>query len=117
MMIVVLWATLLTAGARGAIQWDLVGDSPEMACMGSACMISASFLGEIQFSLQDPVCYYLTGRPPMTSSHPMPITCQWYSRLARPLDRRSAPRPDLILHDVRVEVEGEAARQRQHRAA
>jgi hypothetical protein len=28
----------------------------------------------------------------MTSSHPTPAMCQWFSRLATPLDRRSAPR-------------------------
>ena len=28
----------------------------------------------------------------MTSSHPLPVPCQWFSRLAAALDRRSAPR-------------------------
>src|SRR6187455_1368939 len=28
----------------------------------------------------------------MTSSHPLPAPCQWFSRLAAALDRRSAPR-------------------------
>jgi hypothetical protein len=28
----------------------------------------------------------------MTSSHPLPASCQWFSRLATALDRRSAPR-------------------------
>ena len=28
----------------------------------------------------------------MTFSHPLPAPCQWFSRLARHLDRRSAPR-------------------------
>ena len=28
----------------------------------------------------------------MTSSHPIPVPCQWFSRLASALDRRSAPR-------------------------
>jgi hypothetical protein len=28
----------------------------------------------------------------MTSSHPLPAPCQWFSRLASALDRRSAPR-------------------------
>jgi hypothetical protein len=28
----------------------------------------------------------------MTSSHPLPVPCQWFSRLASALDRRSAPR-------------------------
>lgn len=32
----------------------------------------------------------------MTSSHPTPATCQWFSRLATPLDRRSAPRLALL---------------------
>ena len=32
----------------------------------------------------------------MTSSHPTPAPCQWFSRLARPLDRRSAPRLALL---------------------
>jgi hypothetical protein len=32
----------------------------------------------------------------MTSSHPIAVTCQWFSRLARPLDRRSAPRLALL---------------------
>ena len=32
----------------------------------------------------------------MTSSHPSAVTCQWFSRLARPLDRRSAPRLVLL---------------------
>src|SRR3954469_12092391 len=35
-------------------------------------------------------------RPPMTSSHPIAGTCQWFSQLARPLDRRSAPRLALL---------------------
>ena len=32
----------------------------------------------------------------MTSSHPTAGTCQWFSPLARPLDRRSAPRLALL---------------------
>ena len=32
----------------------------------------------------------------MTSSHPLPLPCQWFSRLARPLDRRSSPRLALL---------------------
>jgi hypothetical protein len=32
----------------------------------------------------------------MTSSHPIAVTCQWFSQLARPLDRRSAPRLGLL---------------------
>jgi hypothetical protein len=32
----------------------------------------------------------------MTSSHPITATCQWFSQLARPLDRRSAPRLALL---------------------
>jgi hypothetical protein len=32
----------------------------------------------------------------MTSSHPRPVPCQWFSRLASPLDRRSAPRLVLL---------------------
>jgi hypothetical protein len=32
----------------------------------------------------------------MTSSHPMPVPCQWFSWLAAPLDRRSAPRLALL---------------------
>jgi len=32
----------------------------------------------------------------MTSSHPTPATCQWFTRLAGPLDRRSAPRLALL---------------------
>ena len=32
----------------------------------------------------------------MTSSHPTPATCQWFSRLADALDRRSAPRLALL---------------------
>ena len=32
----------------------------------------------------------------MTSSHPIAVTCQWFSRLSRPLDRRSAPRLALL---------------------
>ena len=28
----------------------------------------------------------------MTSSHPLPVPCQWFSQLAAALDRRSAPR-------------------------
>src|SRR3954471_15085639 len=35
-------------------------------------------------------------RPPMTSSHLMPAPCQWFSRLASALDRRSAPRLALL---------------------
>jgi DDE superfamily endonuclease len=32
----------------------------------------------------------------MTSSHPLPAPCQWFSRLASALDRRSAPRLTLL---------------------
>jgi hypothetical protein len=32
----------------------------------------------------------------MTSSHPLPAPCQWFSRLAGPLDGRSAPRLALL---------------------
>ncbi len=32
----------------------------------------------------------------MTSSHPLPAPCQWFERLAGPLDRRSAPRLALL---------------------
>jgi hypothetical protein len=32
----------------------------------------------------------------MTSSHPLPAPCQWFSRLAAALDRRSAPRLALL---------------------
>src|SRR3954454_24304559 len=32
----------------------------------------------------------------MTSSHPTPVPCQWFSRLAAALDRRSAPRLALL---------------------
>jgi DDE superfamily endonuclease len=32
----------------------------------------------------------------MTSSHSLPAPCQWFTRLARPLDRRSAPRLALL---------------------
>src|SRR3954464_6855665 len=35
-------------------------------------------------------------RPPMTSSHPTPAPCQWFSWLATALDRRSAPRLALL---------------------
>src|SRR3954469_4494347 len=35
-------------------------------------------------------------RPPMTSSHPTPAPCQWFSWLAAALDRRSAPRLALL---------------------
>src|SRR6202012_1706345 len=35
-------------------------------------------------------------RPPMTSSHPTPVPCQWFSRLAAAHDRRSAPRLALL---------------------
>src|ERR1019366_3292554 len=34
--------------------------------------------------------------PAMTSSHPVAIPCQWFSRLAAVLDRRSAPRLALL---------------------
>src|SRR3954451_19050938 len=33
----------------------------------------------------------------MTSSHPLPVPCQWFARLAAALDRRSAPRMALLL--------------------
>ena len=33
----------------------------------------------------------------MTSSHPLPVPCQWFSQLAAALDRRSAPRLALLL--------------------
>ena len=32
----------------------------------------------------------------MTSSHPLPVPCQWFSRLASALDCRSAPRLALL---------------------
>lgn len=32
----------------------------------------------------------------MTSSHPTPALCQWFTHLARSLDRRSAPRLALL---------------------
>ena len=32
----------------------------------------------------------------MTSSHPTPVPCQWFSWLADSLDRRSAPRLALL---------------------
>jgi hypothetical protein len=32
----------------------------------------------------------------MTSSHPLPVPCQWFSRLSASLDRRSAPRLALL---------------------
>ena len=32
----------------------------------------------------------------MTSSHPLPVPCQWFSRLAAALDRRSSPRLALL---------------------
>src|SRR3954462_3132095 len=32
----------------------------------------------------------------MPSSHPLPVPCQWLSRLASALDRRSAPRLALL---------------------
>src|SRR5687767_5291197 len=32
----------------------------------------------------------------MTSSHPLPVACQWFSWLAAALDRRSAPRLALL---------------------
>src|SRR5215212_4432197 len=35
-------------------------------------------------------------RPPMTSSHPLPVPCQGFSWLAAALDRRSAPRLALL---------------------
>lgn len=32
----------------------------------------------------------------MTSAYPTPAPCRWFSRLARPLTRRSAPRHALL---------------------
>ena len=32
----------------------------------------------------------------MTSSHPLPVPCQWFSWLAAALDRRSTPRLALL---------------------
>jgi hypothetical protein len=32
----------------------------------------------------------------MTSSHPLPVPCQWFSWLAAALDRRSTPRLPLL---------------------
>src|SRR6476661_3635775 len=32
----------------------------------------------------------------MISSHPLPAPCQWFTRLASALDRRSAPRLTLL---------------------
>src|SRR5947199_6368800 len=36
----------------------------------------------------------------MTSSHPLPVPCQWFSWLAGSLDRRSAPRLALLFLGV-----------------
>lgn len=36
----------------------------------------------------------------MTSSHPTPAPCQWFSRLAAALDRRSAPRRALLFFEA-----------------
>src|SRR3954469_17356056 len=36
----------------------------------------------------------------MASSHPLPVPCQWFSRLATALDRRSAPRLALLFLGV-----------------
>src|SRR3982750_1412865 len=35
-------------------------------------------------------------RPPMTPPPPLPASCQWFSRIAAALDRRSAPRLALL---------------------
>src|SRR3982750_2908831 len=35
-------------------------------------------------------------RPPMTPPPPLPASCQWFSRIASALDRRSAPRLALL---------------------
>src|SRR3954471_13539526 len=42
-------------------------------------------------------CRSSRAEPVMTSSHPLPAPCQWFSRLASALDRRSAPRLALLL--------------------
>ena len=133
MMIVVLWAALLTAGTRAAIQWRLLGDRPEFACITVPIhsrhlsdaphgwltlgarpsrprpyLVSlrlhdrGDFQGGILFSLQDPVCYYLTGRPTMT--FPMgPIialvgfSCGWMQwQTARPRQCPSCGRNAVI---------------------
>ncbi len=36
----------------------------------------------------------------MTSSHPLPVPCQWFSWLAAALDRRSAPKLALLFADT-----------------
>src|SRR5512135_2196021 len=36
-------------------------------------------------------------QPPMTSSHLLPASCQWFARLTSALDCRSAPRLALLL--------------------
>ncbi len=38
----------------------------------------------------------------MTSSHPLPAPCQWFSRLASAIDRRSAPMLALIVSRRRL---------------
>src|SRR3954451_18484257 len=43
-----------------------------------------------------PARHPVRSRPPMTSSHPLPVPCLWFSWLAVALDRRSAPRLALL---------------------
>jgi hypothetical protein len=44
----------------------------------------------------------------MTFSHPRPVPCQWFSRLADSLDRRSAPRLSLLTASGTLYVSGTA---------
>src|SRR3954467_14565153 len=44
-----------------------------------------------------PSRYPERSRTPMTSSHPTPAPCHWFSWLAAALDRRSAPRLAMLL--------------------
>ena len=43
----------------------------------------------------------------MTSSHPIAATCQWFSRLARPLDRLTKAAGEVALYTV---IDGKIAR-------
>jgi hypothetical protein len=96
LMIVVLWAALITAATRQMFRWGLYGTTTENLCMNismqlgfylmpilagllwlfdrpgrvgrwyvSGCMIATHFLGGFAFTLQDLVCYVLTGKPNM----------------------------------------------------
>jgi hypothetical protein len=66
-------SSLLFPGRSASSQWTWAGATGTMA-------------------VTRPAIHPVRSRPPMTSSHLIAVTCQWFSRLASALDCPSAPR-------------------------